>query len=86
LQLDAVEISVADTGIGIREADMPKLFQPFQQIESGLSRKYEGTGLGLSICQRLLVLLGGRMTVVSEFGRGSRFAFTVPLQGGCPDE
>jgi len=76
-----VVIEVRDTGIGIASKDMAQLFKPFQQIESGLSRKYEGTGLGLSICQKLLRLLGGKIYVQSKLGEGSCFSFTLPLKG-----
>lgn len=71
---------VADTGIGMKPEDMDMIFKPFQQIDSGLTRQYEGTGLGLSICKRLVELLGGTMWVESEWGRGSAFAFTLPLR------
>jgi signal transduction histidine kinase/HAMP domain-containing protein len=72
--------SVQDTGIGIKKEDRYKLFQVFQQIETGLSRKHEGTGLGLSICKRLVELLGGEIWVDSEWGVGSTFTFTLPLE------
>lgn len=76
----AIEIRVTDTGIGIHEADMEKLFEPFQQLDTGTARKYEGTGLGLSVCRRILDLLGGRIWVESELGHGSTFAFTLPSE------
>ncbi|HEY5997894.1 MAG TPA: ATP-binding protein [bacterium] len=76
-----VRTTVTDTGIGIAAADMAKLFQPFQQLETGLTRRYEGTGLGLSICKRLVELLGGRIAATSEPGAGSAFTFTLPLGG-----
>jgi signal transduction histidine kinase/sensor domain CHASE-containing protein len=78
----AVEIAVSDTGMGISSADLPALFQPFRQIETGLSRKHEGTGLGLSICKRLLELLGGTIRVESTPGSGSTFTFSLPLTRG----
>lgn len=77
----AVRLRVTDTGIGIRAEDLVLLFQPFRQLDTGLTRQHEGTGLGLAICHRLAGLLGGRMSVVSEWSHGSEFAFTVPLTG-----
>ncbi len=74
-----IEITVADTGIGIRPEDLDRLFQPFQQIESPIIKRYEGTGLGLSLTKRLVELHGGRIWVESEYGRGSRFIFVIPL-------
>jgi signal transduction histidine kinase/sensor domain CHASE-containing protein len=77
-----VEVAVVDTGIGIKAEDLPTLFQPFRQIETGLSRRHEGTGLGLSICKRLLELLGGTIRVQSVPGSGSTFSFALPLARG----
>ncbi len=76
-----VRISVADSGIGIKAENLEKLFQPFRQIDSELSRLHEGTGLGLAICRRLIELLGGTVHVESVWGRGSTFSFTLPLEG-----
>lgn len=74
-----IEITVADTGIGIRAEDFDILFQPFQQLETPMTKRYEGTGLGLSLTKRLVELHGGRIWVESEYGRGSRFIFVIPL-------
>ncbi|MFH1116738.1 MAG: PAS domain S-box protein [Pseudomonadota bacterium] len=77
----AVRLCVSDTGIGIKSDDLKTLFQPFRQIESGLSRNYEGTGLGLAICRRLAHLMGGDISAESTWSKGSTFSFTLPLQG-----
>lgn len=76
----AVRVQVADTGIGIKPADLATLFQPFRQLDSGLTRQHEGTGLGLAICRRLAVLLQGEITVSSVWSKGSEFTMTIPLQ------
>jgi PAS domain S-box-containing protein len=75
-----LRISVADTGIGIKPEDMEKIFQPFRQIDSGLTRQHEGTGLGLTICRRLANLLGGEISAKSTWGEGSVFTFVLPLK------
>ncbi len=76
---DFIEISVADTGIGIKIEDMEKLFKPFSQIESAYTKTYEGTGLGLALTKRLVELHGGRIWCESEFGKGSKFSFVIPI-------
>lgn len=76
---NTVCISITDTGIGIKEEDLLKLFQPFQQIDTGLARNHEGIGLGLTICQRLAELLGGKLRVESEWGKGSTFTVLLPF-------
>jgi signal transduction histidine kinase len=75
----AVRIRVTDTGIGIRPEDLATLFQPFHQIDSGLTRLHEGTGLGLAICRRLAGLLGGVVGAESALGVGSTFTVTLPV-------
>jgi PAS domain S-box-containing protein len=75
----AVRISVADTGMGIKPGDVDKLFQPFRQLDTGLTRQHEGTGLGLTICKRLIERLGGEVRLESAWGQGSTFSFTLPL-------
>ena len=76
-----LKLSIADTGIGIKPEDLDLLFQPFRQIDSGLSRTHDGTGLGLAICRRLLELMGGQIFAVSEWSKGSEFIVLLPLQG-----
>jgi len=78
---DKIVIAVSDSGIGIKPEDLGILFNAFQQIESGITRKYDGTGLGLSICKQLANLLGGKIEVESEWGRGSTFSLILPLEG-----
>ncbi|MCX6567445.1 MAG: ATP-binding protein [Candidatus Aminicenantes bacterium] len=73
-------IRVTDTGIGIKPEDLGRLFQPFHQLDSGLTRQYAGTGLGLAICKRLVERLGGTISVESREGKGSTFQVTLPMQ------
>jgi signal transduction histidine kinase len=80
---DRILWSVRDSGIGIREADMPRLFEPFYMGEGMDRKKYPGTGLGLSIVKRLVELLNGQIRVESEWGKGSTFTVAIPVtQGG----
>ena len=78
---DRLKVSVSDTGIGIKKKDMINLFKPFQQIDTGASRKYEGTGLGLSICKHVLDMLGGSIQVESS-REGSIFTVYLPKYKG----
>lgn len=73
-------LSVRDTGIGISKAEISKLFQPFQQIDSSLTKNNKGTGLGLYLCKKLITLLGGNIFVKSEFGEGSEFSIEMPIR------
>jgi PAS domain S-box-containing protein len=73
-----ITCTVWDTGIGIATEDLPRLFQPFTQIDSRLSRQYEGTGLGLALVLRLTEAHGGSVSVTSTIGEGSRFSVTLP--------
>ncbi len=76
---DRLLFMVCDTGIGIAPADLPNLFQPFHQVQSGLDRKYQGTGLGLALARKLAQLHGGNITVTSTVGQGSCFRLELPL-------
>jgi signal transduction histidine kinase len=75
-----VEVSVADTGIGIAAEDQQAIFEEFRQVGSDYARKREGTGLGLALARRLVELHGGSLTVASEVGKGSIFTFTIPVR------
>lgn len=75
-----MEICIADTGIGIREDDLRKIFEKFMQIDFTLVRQYEGTGLGLSIAKGMVELHKGKIWATSKYGDGSTFCFTLPLQ------
>ncbi len=74
----AVRFSVADTGVGIKSEDQPKLFQAFSQLDATSTRDAEGAGLGLYLCQNLANLLGGALSFTSEYGKGSVFTLTLP--------
>jgi signal transduction histidine kinase/DNA-binding response OmpR family regulator/CHASE3 domain sensor protein len=75
----ALEVAVADTGIGIALADQERVFDEFQQVDGAAGRQHEGTGLGLALTRRLVELQGGRIGLESALGAGSQFTFTVPL-------
>ena len=79
---DAVRFAVEDSGIGISEADLARLFQPFTQVDAGLTRRHGGTGLGLYISSRLATLLHGRIDVRSTPGEGSVFSLVIPRLRG----
>ncbi|MDR2421406.1 MAG: response regulator [Oscillospiraceae bacterium] len=80
-----LRISVTDTGIGISPEQQSRLFTSFQQAESGTSRKFGGTGLGLAISKRIIEMMGGRIWIESEAGRGSTFTFTVKAARGAEE-
>ncbi len=76
---EEIEVSISDTGIGIKEEDMDRLFTAFGRVEKAETKRYEGTGLGLAITKELLDLLKGRVSVSSRFGEGTTFVVSLPL-------
>lgn len=85
---ELIQISVIDTGIGIAPEDLQRLFTPFVQVDSSLTRQFEGTGLGLALAQKLTDLHGGSIAVESEVGKGSRFTINLYIKQGIskPEE
>lgn len=77
---DFVNISISDTGIGIQQEKMPKLFGKFEQLATERQYKYEGTGLGLAISKQLVELHGGTIQAKSTFGKGAEFTFSLPIK------
>jgi len=73
------QFRVADTGIGIASDQLPRLFQPFTQVDAAIAQKYGGTGLGLALSQRFCQMLGGYVTAESELGKGSAFTVHLPM-------
>jgi len=82
---DDLRVGVTDRGIGIKPEDVRKLFVPFQQVDMTVTKPYEGTGLGLYLCKKILTILRGDISVVSEYGRGSVFSFNVPMRWKEPE-
>jgi signal transduction histidine kinase len=76
----SLEVSVADTGIGIREEDQERIFYEFEKIELAQTPYYEGAGMGLALAQRFVEMHGGEIWVESEYGKGSTFKFRIPLR------
>jgi signal transduction histidine kinase/DNA-binding response OmpR family regulator len=81
-----LHFSVRDTGIGIPADRVDRLFKSFSQVDASTTRRYGGTGLGLAICKRLVELLGGRIWLESELGRGTTFNFTIPAAVAAPQK
>jgi PAS domain S-box-containing protein len=76
---ETLDIEVSDTGIGISEMDQKKIFEPFRQVNSFMTREFEGTGLGLAIVKRYVELHSGTLSLKSEPGKGSTFSFDIPI-------
>jgi len=74
-----LQIEVADNGIGIAEAQQSKIFELFEQLDGGNTRKYQGTGLGLALAKRIIESMGGKINVDSELGKGAKFTFTCKV-------
>jgi PAS domain S-box-containing protein len=85
VEAEELRVTVWDTGIGIAPEDLGRLFQPFQQLESPLTKKHQGTGLGLHLCRKIVELHGGRIWVESTPGQGSRFTFAIPIAAAAGD-
>ncbi len=79
-ELSSIVFSVTDTGIGIKPEHLPNVFDEFKQIEGPLKEKPTGTGLGLAISKNIVEMMGGRICAESEYGKGSRFQFTIPIK------
>jgi len=80
LEGDMVHVDVEDSGIGIRAEDLEAIWEDFRQVDQSRTREFGGTGLGLSITRKLIQALGGTVRVESEYGKGSTFSVTLPLQ------
>lgn len=76
-----IQLSVTDTGIGIAEESLPKVYNRFTQVESGLDRRFDGAGIGISMVQHLAELHGGTTAIASQFGAGTCFTVWLPI---CP--
>ena len=83
--LCTIRFSITDSGIGISKEQQSRLFQSFQQADNETARKYGGTGLGLSISKNIVEMLGGKIWIESEFGKGSTFSFTILAQRGSDE-
>jgi len=77
-----LKVSVSDTGIGVKQEDLERIFERFEQVKGASSREVKGTGLGLAICKELVKLHNGSIWAESEFGKGSRFIILLPIAQG----
>ena len=85
-QQDMIEFCVSDTGIGIPEEFLGKLFQPFDQVDNSVSRQFDGTGLGLALSKRFAACLGGAISVETLVNKGSKFTLKIPIKLAEPVE
>lgn len=76
---DHIQVFIKDTGIGIHQEVLPYIFDEFRQVDGSMSRQFEGTGLGLAIAKKIMEILGGSISVESEFGKGSLFTLSLPI-------
>ncbi|HEV8342361.1 MAG TPA: ATP-binding protein [Candidatus Binatia bacterium] len=83
-EANALEFKVADTGVGIPKEMLPVIFEMFRQVDGSETRSYGGVGMGLYIAKKFTELLGGRIDVETEPGRGSTFTVTIPSVNGSP--
>jgi signal transduction histidine kinase len=74
-----LEIGVSDSGIGIKREDLDLIFEEFRQLDGSSTRQYGGTGVGLSVCKKIAESIGGTLRVESDFGVGSRFTLSIPI-------
>ena len=81
-----MEITIEDRGIGIREEELPRLFRPFEQLDASLTKQFAGVGMGLLLARKLIEAHGGAIRVESDYGKGSRFIFTIPVKDGQKNE
>jgi signal transduction histidine kinase len=81
LESGTFKVSIKDTGIGMSEEEVGRLFRPFQQVDGSITRRFGGTGLGLAISQRFMELMHGRISATSRKGEGSTFLVEMPLAG-----
>ncbi len=81
-----ITVSVIDTGIGIKKEDLPRVFERFFQTQEAQAMRKAGFGLGLKIAREIVQMHGGEMGIESEFGKGSRFYFTLPIPKAVPGQ